>query len=146
MSIEVFLCCCMKTRILLIEDQVNLAHFIALELLAEGYQVSVEHHAKIGLIAAQVLCPDIIILSWDLPGESVSKIYHQLRSMGSQVPIVGMTVDARNHNIDLLKKDEITWLTKPFSMHDLLDAIYRIDSKELSRMNAPQAEKLLRMI
>jgi DNA-binding response OmpR family regulator len=136
----------MKTHILLIEDQVNLAHFIALELRSEGYKVRVEHHAKIGLIAAQVLCPDIIILSWDLPGESASKIYHQLRAMGSQIPIVGMTVDAKNYNIDLLKKGEITWLTKPFSMHNLLDAIHRIGSKDLPRVDAPQAERLLRTV
>ncbi|MGG6263032.1 response regulator transcription factor [Leptolyngbya sp. AN03gr2] len=136
----------MKTHILLIEDQVNLAHFIALELLAEGYKVSVEHHAKIGLTAAQVLCPDIIILSWDFPGESASKIYHQLRSMGNQISIVGMTVDARNHTIDHLKKDGIIWLMKPFSMQDLLNAIHQIDSKAFPRVEHPQAEKLLRTV
>ena len=132
----------MKTRLLLIEDQINLAHFIALELTAEGYQVSVENHAKIGLIAAQVLCPDIIVMSWDLPGEASSKVHHQLRSLGHQVPIVGMTVDAKRRHLLPPELDEITWLVKPFTMADLFKAIYQVRQMPSS---TPQPERMLRI-
>jgi DNA-binding response OmpR family regulator len=112
----------MKTHILIIEDQVNLAHFMALELMAEGYQVTVEQDAKKGAIAAQVLCPDGIVMSWDLPGGASSKLYAQLQAMGSQVPIVGITVDAKKRHSQF-QEGEVSWLVKPFSMQDLLNVM-----------------------
>ncbi len=134
----------MKTRLLLIEDQINLAHFIALELRAEGYQVIVEHHAKIGLIAAQVLCPDIIIMSWDLPGEAASRAYHQLRSIGNKVPIVVMTVDTKPRHVLSPELNEMVWLMKPFCMSDLFKAIDQVRHTPLF-VNSPQPERMLRI-
>ncbi|MBN8564462.1 MAG: response regulator transcription factor [Leptolyngbya sp. UWPOB_LEPTO1] len=134
----------MKTRLLLIEDQINLAHFIALELRAEGYQVIVEHHAKIGLIAAQVLCPDIIIMSWDLPGETASRAYHQLRSIGNKVPIVVMTVDTKPRHVLSPELNEMVWLMKPFCMSDLFKAIDQVRHTPLF-VNSPQPERMLRI-
>lgn len=118
----------MKTRILLVEDHINLAHFIALELVAEGYQVNVKHDAKTTLIAAQVVCPDIIVLSWNLPGEASSKLYDQLRTMGNRVPIIRMTVDEKSDCCSQLEKDEMVWLVKPFTMNELLNVIQQIGS------------------
>ncbi|MBD2080183.1 response regulator [Leptolyngbya sp. FACHB-17] len=116
----------MKTRILLVEDQINLAQFIALELSAEGYQVSVEHNTKTGLIAAQVLCPDIIVLSWNLPGDAGSKMHYQLRAMGYQFPMVGMTVDDKSDRFSQAERNQIAWLVKPFTMNQLLDVIQQV--------------------
>lgn len=122
----------MKTRILLIEDRINLAHFIALELNAEGYQVGIEHNTKTGLMVAQAWNPDVIVLSWDLPSDAGAKLHAQLRAEGNQVPIIGMTVDPKNdlpQQISLRdrcsrqKQDIISWLAKPFSMNDLFHAI-----------------------
>ncbi|KAM3098222.1 response regulator transcription factor [Phormidesmis sp. 146-12] len=122
----------METRILLVEDQINLAHFIALELNAEGYQVSVKHDIRTGLIAAQVWNPDVIVVSWDLPKEAGMSLHYQLRVEGNQVPMIGMTVDPKRdlpQQISLRdrvfphEQDIISWLAKPFSMNDLFNAI-----------------------
>jgi DNA-binding response OmpR family regulator len=131
----------MKTHILIVEDQINLAHFVALELMAAGYQVTVEKDAQRGAIAAQVLCPNGIVMSWDLPVAASSKLYAQLQTMGSKVPIIGTTVDAKKRYSES-QKDEITWLVKPFSMQDLLNAIV----STLHFADIPQSEQLLRMV
>ncbi|MBW4528807.1 MAG: response regulator [Phormidium tanganyikae FI6-MK23] len=117
----------MKTRILLVEDQINLARFIALELNAEGYQFSVKHDIRTGLIAAQVWSPDVIVLSWDLPREAGVKLHYQLRAEGNQVPIIGMTVDPKSDRF--FPQDIISWLAKPFSMNDLFNAIQQTRGK-----------------
>ncbi|MBD1848002.1 response regulator transcription factor [Cyanobacteria bacterium FACHB-63] len=119
------------TRILLVEDQINLAHFIALELNAEGYQVSVKHDIRTGLIAAQVWYPDMIVVSWDLPRESRMSLHYQLRADGNQVPMIGMTVEPKRDRVFSQEQDIISWLTKPFSMNDLLNAIQQICRKSV---------------
>lgn len=130
-----FLSCCMKPRILLVEDQINLARFLALELIAEGYQVNVLHDAKTALIATQVLCPDLIVLNWNLPEDASSKIHDQLRAMGNRVPIVGMTVDQKSDRFSQPEKPEIGWLVKPFTMNELLNVIQQVCSRMLYSAN-----------
>ena len=56
--------------ILIVEDEVQLARFIALELESEGYQVSVAHDGMSGLMLAREVTPDLALLDWMLPGLS----------------------------------------------------------------------------
>ncbi len=124
----------MKTRILLVEDQINLAHFIALELNAEGYEVNIKHDIKTGLIAAQVWYPDVIVVSWDLPRETRMSLHYQLRAEGNPVPIIGMTVDPKCDRA--FPQDIISWLAKPFSMNDLFTAIQQACRESMLKISS----------
>jgi DNA-binding response OmpR family regulator len=124
----------MKTRILLVENQINLAHFIALELNAEGYQVSVKHDIRTGLLAAHVWTPDVIVLSWDLPREAGMNLHSHLRAEGNPVPMIGMTVDSKSDRFFPQAQDIISWLAKPFSMNDLFNAIQQTCGKSMLRI------------
>ena len=55
-------------RILLVEDEPDIAEFIAMELAVEGYDVRVERDGMRGLVAARQDEPDMIILDRMLPG------------------------------------------------------------------------------
>ena len=55
-------------KILIIEDDVNIARLIELELGYEGYQVSVAHDGNIGLDLFKKDQPDLVLLDVMLPG------------------------------------------------------------------------------
>ena len=111
----------MAPHILVIDDQINLPRFIAMELQSEGYQVSLCCDDELATI--QELNPDLIVLNWELRRKLGFNIYRQLRSVDHQVPIVVITTeDECSCRLELEMGVQIC-LTKPFSMNDLIQAI-----------------------
>lgn len=111
----------MSAHILLVEDEVNLARFIELELISEGYQVSVAHDGMAGLTIAREAPLDLAILDWMLPGLSGVELCRRLRSTGSKVPVILLT--ARNEVGDRvagLDAGADDYIVKPFSLEELL--------------------------
>jgi len=113
----------MASHILVIDDQINLPRFIAMELQSEGYQVSLYCNDEEELTTIQELNPDLIVLNWELRRKSGLNIYRQLRSVDHQVPIVVITAEDDRSCRLALDLGVQTCLTKPFSMHDLIRAI-----------------------
>jgi DNA-binding response OmpR family regulator len=114
----------MTARILLVEDEANLARFIQLELDSEGYQVSVAHDGIVGMSLAQKFEPDLAILDWMLPGLTGIEFCLRLRAAGSKVPVILLT--ARDEAIDRitgLDAGANDYLVKPFSIEELLTRI-----------------------
>jgi DNA-binding response OmpR family regulator len=111
----------MAPHILVIDDQINLPRFIAMELQSEGYQVSLYCDDELATI--QELNPDLIVLNWELRRKLGFNIYRQLRSVDHQVPIVVITTEDECSCRLELEMGVQTCLTKPFSMNDLIQAI-----------------------
>ena len=114
----------MFPHILVIDDQINLAHFIAMELNAEGYRVSIECE-NLGELPATLrsLDPDLVILNWELRSASGSDVCRQLKSSQHRAPVVVVTVEDQlgcRSGAGLGAQD---CLTKPFSMNTLLKRI-----------------------
>ena len=108
-------------HILLVEDEVNLARFIELELESEGYQVSVAHDGMSGLSIARQTPPDLAILDWMLPGLTGLELCRRLRSTGSQLPVILLT--AKDEVVDRvagLDAGADDYVVKPFSIEELL--------------------------
>jgi DNA-binding response OmpR family regulator len=108
-------------KILLVEDEVQLARFIALELESEGYQVNVAHDGMTGLMLAREHSPDLALLDWMLPGLSGVELCRRLRATGFKAPIIFLTakdeVEDRVAGLDAGADD---YVTKPFSIEELL--------------------------
>jgi DNA-binding response OmpR family regulator len=81
----------MTTRILIVEDEVKLARFIELELLSEGYEITVAHDGMSGLALLRESPPDLAILDWMLPGLSGLEICRRLRATGNSLPVILLT-------------------------------------------------------
>ncbi|NEQ22435.1 MAG: response regulator transcription factor [Microcoleus sp. SIO2G3] len=113
----------MVSHILVIDDQISLSRFIAMELHVEGYQVSVNCDDVAELSMIQKLNPDLIVLNWELRRTSAFDICRQLRLVGNQVPIVVVTAKDESSCRSALKLGAQTCLTKPFLMNDLLKTI-----------------------
>jgi DNA-binding response OmpR family regulator len=109
-----------KPQILLVEDTLELATLISAELRAAGFEVQ---HCEQGEAALQLLksqpC-DLLILDWMLPDIAGIEVLRQLRSV-SGLPVLMLT--ARDTELDRVLGLELgadDYLTKPFSMRELL--------------------------
>ena len=111
----------MTAHILLIEDQVNLARFIELELKCEGYRVSVAHDGRTGLTLMQESAPNLVILDLVLPRLSGLEVCRHFRASGNPLPIIIITVkDEPAERIALLQAGAKGYIVKPFCMGDLI--------------------------
>jgi two-component system, OmpR family, response regulator MprA len=108
------------TRVLVIEDEPDIADFLRRGLALKGYDVAVAPDGEQGLSAAHRLPPDIVILDLMLPGLDGIEVCRRLRATGD-VPIVVLT--ARDSVADKVRGLDVgadDYLTKPFSFDELL--------------------------
>ena len=114
----------MTTRILIVEDEVKLARFIELELLSEGYEITVAHDGMSGLALLRESPPDLAILDWMLPGLSGLEICRRLRATGNSLPVILLTAkDEISDRVAGLDGGADDYVVKPFSIEELLARI-----------------------
>jgi DNA-binding response OmpR family regulator len=111
-------------RILIIEDEADIARGIELNLVAEGYAVTIASTGPAGLDAAVRDLPDLVILDIMLPGMSGLDVCRELRKRRFDSPIIMLT--ARSAEVDRVVGLEIgadDYVTKPFGIRELLARI-----------------------
>lgn len=110
-------------RILIVEDEENIADFISLELEHEGYTVISATEGREGLELAMQNQWDLILLDIMLPGINGMEICRRVRAM-SEVPIIMLTarqsVPDRVAGLDGGADD---YVSKPFAIEELLARI-----------------------
>lgn len=78
-------------RILVVEDEVDLAHTLHTGLTAEGYSVDLAHDGRQGLWMARTGEYALVVLDLMLPGLNGYKVCAQLRREGNATPILVLT-------------------------------------------------------
>ena len=114
----------MKTHILVIEDETQIARVLKMELEFEGYQVTVEHNGKSGLETALNSDVDLILLDVMLPGVSGIEVLRRYRKDNKKTPVILLT--ARNTTFDKvagLDHGANDYVTKPYEIEELLARI-----------------------
>jgi len=108
-------------RILVVEDEVNLAAAIEAGLTAEGYEVEVANDGDDGLWRAQEGQFDAIILDILLPGMNGYRVCATIREEGIHTPILMLTAkDGEYDEAEGLDTGADDYITKPFSFMVLL--------------------------
>ncbi|WP_461212918.1 response regulator transcription factor [Lacticaseibacillus sp. GG6-2] len=108
------------SRILIIEDEKNLARFVELELKHEGYETAVHFNGRTGLEAALSEDWDAILLDLMLPELNGLEVCRRVRQ-SKNTPIIMMT--ARDSVIDRvsgLDHGADDYIVKPFAIEELL--------------------------
>ncbi|MCF8568547.1 response regulator transcription factor [Alicyclobacillus tolerans] len=112
-----------QDRILVIEDQKDIAEFIRLELEYEGYTVSTVTNGIDGLELSLNVSWSLILLDIMLPGLNGMEVCRRVRSM-SNTPIIMLTarhsVPDRVAGLDCGAND---YIAKPFAIEELLARI-----------------------
>src|SRR5690554_5887090 len=123
-------------RILVVEDERDIAALVAYHLTKDGYRVRTAEGGQEALAAAASERPDLIVLDLMLPGFSGYEVLHELRRRPdtADVPVVVLT--ARRDEADRVKGLELgadDYVTKPFSPRELVLRITAV----LRRSQAP---------
>ena len=108
------------SKILLVEDTLDLARAIQRDLEAEGYSVVHAIDGPQALHFFEQHQPDVLILDWMLPQMDGLEVLRQIRA-GSPVPVLMLT--ARSSEFDRVLGLEVgadDYLVKPFSMRELI--------------------------
>jgi DNA-binding response OmpR family regulator len=109
------------SRILVVEDERNLALGLRANLEVEGHEVGVAHTGEDGLAHAARQPPDLVILDLMLPGIDGYAVLDALRSRGVDVPV--LILSARAEEIDKVRGFRTgadDYVTKPFGVMELL--------------------------
>jgi two-component system OmpR family response regulator len=108
-------------RVLVVDDEVNIAELIAMALRYEGWQVQMAHTGTSAVNAARELGPDAVVLDVMLPDIDGLEVLRRMRSSMPDVPVVFLTArDAVEDRIAGLTAGGDDYVTKPFSLEELV--------------------------
>jgi DNA-binding response OmpR family regulator len=127
-------------RILIIEDETEIAGYLRRGLTLEGFIVEIANDGNAGLAAARENPPDLVVLDLMLPGLDGLEVARRLRA-ASEVPIIILTArDAVPDRVAGLESGADDYLVKPFAFEELLARI-RV---QLRRRQSAQQSDVLR--
>ena len=111
-------------RILVVEDEQNVAAFIEQGLTEEGYAVDAVADGELALAYAETYDYDLILLDVLLPKMDGRQVARTLRKRGVQAPILMLTaLDAVDDRVAGLDSGADDYLVKPFAYQELLARI-----------------------
>mgnify|MGYP001199865339 CR=1 FL=1 len=111
-------------KVLLVEDESKVAHFISKGLEEEGYSVDVAQDGKKGLDCVSASAYDIVLLDLMIPEIDGLELLKRMRAADIDTPVLIIT--AKSSKEDVVKGLDTgsdDYLTKPFSFDELLARI-----------------------
>ena len=126
------------TRILIVEDNRNLATGLRNNLEIEGYEVHVASDGTSGLALARSASPNLIILDLMLPGMDGYRVLRTLREEGVDTPV--LILSARGEETDKVLGFHLgadDYVAKPFGLLELLARVDALWSECLAASGGP---------
>ena len=131
----------MKLKILIVEDEKNIARFLELELKHEQFETFVAYDGRTGLDLATSQNFDCILLDVMLPELNGIEVCRRIRK-SSDVPILLLTArDAVMDRVAGLDAGADDYIVKPFAIEELLARIRSI----LRRVKPTTSENILKV-
>src|SRR5882724_8893520 len=108
-------------RVLLVEDDSRIAHFVAKGLREQSYAVDVVGSGEDALYQAAINTYDLVILDVMIPAPDGFAVCRELRRTGHRMPVLMLTArDAVEDRVEGLDRGADDYLTKPFEFRELL--------------------------
>ncbi len=108
-------------RVLVVDDEVNIAELVMMALRYEGWEVAAAHTGTKAVSAARDFTPDAIVLDWMLPDFDGLEVLRRVRSTNPAVPVLFLTAkDAVEDRVAGLTAGGDDYVTKPFSLEELV--------------------------
>ncbi len=133
-------------RILIIEDNRDLAFGLRSNLEIEGYEVRVANTGAEGLNQARTFVPDLVILDLMLPQMDGFEVLETLRDDGLDMPV--LILSARGEEIDKVRGLRLgadDYVTKPFGLMELLARVEAILRRGQSQASEPGEPAVIRI-
>ncbi len=115
-----------KLKILLIEDEEDIASLIQLQAELAGYKVVIEHDGLNGWRAVEREKPDLVLLDIMLPGQNGLDVCRKIKAHPDYQNIPVIMISARGDELDIVLGLELgadDYVAKPFSPKVLLSRI-----------------------
>ncbi|MGZ5346774.1 MAG: response regulator transcription factor [Solirubrobacterales bacterium] len=128
-------------RILVVEDELNIAELLAMALRYEGFEVKLVAGGQDALAQVESFRPRLLILDVMLPDLDGFELARRITAGGSGIPIVFLTArDTTEDKIRGLTLGGDDYMTKPFSVEELVARVRTV----LRRTDAaPSSERLV---
>ena len=108
-------------RVLVVDDEVNIAELVAMALRYEGWEVRQAHTGTKAVALAREFRPDAVVLDMMLPDFDGLEVLRRMRSFDAGVPVVFLTArDAVEDRVAGLTAGGDDYVTKPFSLEELV--------------------------
>jgi len=121
----------MGKRVVLVEDELNIAEAIRFLLSREGWRVETLANGASALEVIRKAMPDLVMLDVMLPGRSGFEILQDLRADPDleALPVLMLTARGQSRDREMAERAGVSrFMTKPFSNAEMLDAV-----RELTR-------------
>jgi two-component system OmpR family response regulator len=114
-------------RVLVVDDEANIAELVATALRYEGFEVRTAADGAGALAAVRDLAPDLVVLDVMLPDADGFELQTRIRADGQQVPVLFLTArDAVEDRIRGLTLGADDYMTKPFSLEELVARVHAV--------------------
>lgn len=130
-----------KPKLLLIEDEEDIAALIKLQAEMSGYRLSVEVDGLNGLRAVEKERPDLVILDLMLPGQSGLDVCRKIKTNPELKDIPVIMISAKSEELDVVLGLELgadDYVTKPFSPKILFSRVRAVLRRGKEPEKAPQ--------
>jgi len=108
-------------RVLVVDDEVNIAELISMALRYEGWDISTAHTGNKAARLAKEQKPDAIVLDVMLPDIDGFEVLRRIRANQPDVPVLFLTArDAVEDRVAGLTAGGDDYVTKPFSIEELV--------------------------
>lgn len=128
-------------RILIVEDNPDLAFGLRNNLEIEGYAIAVAEDGLAGLREVRASCPDLIILDLMMPGLDGYRVLRTLRDEGNSTPV--LILSAKGEEADKVRGFRMgadDFVTKPFSLLELLARVEALLRRSAVDERSPAGE------
>jgi DNA-binding response OmpR family regulator len=132
-------------RILVVDDNPEVAGWLEVELTAAGHRVSSAENGKTALAAIERDLPDLLILDIDMPVMDGHGVLKRLRQLPRQDRLRVLILTGRTAEAEWVKgykQGAHVYLTKPFEADELHDAIAKVMEMTDDQLNAHRDQEL----
>jgi two-component system OmpR family response regulator len=132
-----------EARLLVVEDDPNIVELLSASLRFAGFEVATAMDGHQALRVAREFRPDLMVLDVMMPGIDGFEVVRRLTSEGSRCPVLFLTArDAVDDKITGLTVGGDDYVTKPFSLDEVIARIRAVLRRSAVAPNAPAAERL----
>ncbi len=125
----------MGIRVLVIEDEADLADFVVRGLREEGFTVEQAKDGDDGWHALSTQTWDVVLLDWWLPGPDGLTLLKRFRQAGHSTPVLFLTArDAISERVRGLDSGADDYLCKPFAFEELLARVRSLTRRQDGRV------------
>ncbi|MBW4626359.1 MAG: response regulator [Brasilonema octagenarum HA4186-MV1] len=112
-----------KGNILVVDDTPDNLRLLSAMLTAQGYEVRKALNGKMGLMACQMVLPDVILLDINMPGVNGYELCQQLKDDERTCEVPVIFISALDDVLDKVKAFDVggvDYITKPFSVAEVI--------------------------